>query len=240
MSRNLATNCGSLDSLNRRTRCGCRPCARQMRCTELTLMPTALAMAAPVQWVAFGGGPDKVKVTTRSTTSGGSGGIREGRVLSRHSPATPSAPNRSCQRQMTVLAFPVRRMISALPRPSAVRRMILARQTYFCGLFRLPTTASNSVRSAALNLIWALSCIPQTRMIESAGESAKESKCQIWPTRCHLDLARRAETRVRGHAGEGDAAVRGQLWQLVPLREGYLSHWCLAKRAIRVGRAMAT
>src|SRR5262249_23989923 len=78
MSRNLATNCGSLDSLNRRTRCGCRPCARQMRCTELTLMPTALAMAAPVQWVAFGGGPDKVKVTTRSTTSGGSWGDSRG------------------------------------------------------------------------------------------------------------------------------------------------------------------
>ena len=28
-----------------------------------------------------------------------------------------------------------------------------------------------------------VSCIPQTRMIESAGESSKESKCQIWPTR---------------------------------------------------------
>jgi hypothetical protein len=24
--------------------------------------------------------------------------------------------------------------------------------------------------------------IPQTRMIESAGESSKDSKCQIWPT----------------------------------------------------------
>src|SRR5262245_31293678 len=41
-------------------RWGCRPCARQMRCTELTLIPAALAMAAPVQWVAFDGGPAKV------------------------------------------------------------------------------------------------------------------------------------------------------------------------------------
>ena len=40
--------------------------------------------------------------------------MREGRVLSRHREATPSALNRSRQRQMTVLAFPVRRMISAV------------------------------------------------------------------------------------------------------------------------------
>src|SRR5437868_4742886 len=37
-------------------------------------------------------------------------------------------------------------------------------------------------RSAALNSIWVFSRIPQTRMIESAGESPKDSKCQIWPT----------------------------------------------------------
>src|SRR6266487_1495746 len=86
MSRNLATNCGSLDSLNRRIRWGCRPWARQMRWTELTLIPTALAMAAPVQWVACAGGPAKVKATTRSAISGLNGGMPDGRVLSRHSP----------------------------------------------------------------------------------------------------------------------------------------------------------
>src|SRR6266508_3144128 len=107
MSRNLATNCGSLDSLYRRIRWGCRPWARQMRWTELTLIPTALAMAAPVQWVACAGGRAKVKATTRSAISGLNGGMRDGRVLSRHSPAAPSEPNRSCQRQMTVLAVPV-------------------------------------------------------------------------------------------------------------------------------------
>src|SRR6266540_3869119 len=127
MSRNLATNCGSLDSLYRRIRWGCRPWARQMRWTELTLIPTALAMAAPVQWVACAGGRAKVKATTRSAISGLNGGMRDGRVLSRHSPAAPSEPNRSCQRQMTVLAFPVRRMISAVPCPAAVSRTIWAR-----------------------------------------------------------------------------------------------------------------
>jgi hypothetical protein len=38
--------------------------ARQIRCTELTLMPAAFAIAAPVQWLAVGGGPAKVSATT--------------------------------------------------------------------------------------------------------------------------------------------------------------------------------
>src|SRR6516162_4948842 len=95
-----------------------------MRWTELTLIAAVLAMAVPVQCVAFDGGPAKVKLTTRSTISGAKGGMRDGRVLSCHRPATPLSPNRSCHRQMTVLAFPVRRMISVVPWPSAVSKMI--------------------------------------------------------------------------------------------------------------------
>src|SRR4029450_13443235 len=105
-----------------------------MRWTELTLIPTALAMAAPVQWVAGAGGPAKVKATTGWAISGINGGMRDGRVLSRHSPAAPSEPNRSCQRQMTVLAFPVRRTISAGPCPGAVGRALLGRQACCCGV----------------------------------------------------------------------------------------------------------
>ena len=86
-----------------------------IRCTELTLIPAAFAIAAPVQWLAVGGGPAKVRATTRSATSGRSGGMRAGRVLSRQSPVTPSWPNRSCQRRITVLALPVARMMSAVP-----------------------------------------------------------------------------------------------------------------------------
>src|SRR5436309_148572 len=59
-----------------------------MRWTELTLIPTALAMAAPVQWVACAGGPAKVKATTCSAISELNGGMRDGRVLSRHSPGS--------------------------------------------------------------------------------------------------------------------------------------------------------
>ena len=38
----------SFDNLNCRTRWGWKPSARKMRCTQLTLMPAASAMATPV------------------------------------------------------------------------------------------------------------------------------------------------------------------------------------------------
>ena len=50
-----------------------------MRRTELTLMPLAPAMAVAVQWVVSPGGSAKVSATTRSATSCGSGGMRDGR-----------------------------------------------------------------------------------------------------------------------------------------------------------------
>ena len=108
---------GSFESLNCRTRCGCSPCARQMRWTELTLMPVAFAIMAPVQCVASPGGSASVSATTRAATSAPSGGMREGRVLSRSRPSTPSAMKRSCQRQTQVFDLPVRRMISFVPTP---------------------------------------------------------------------------------------------------------------------------
>jgi hypothetical protein len=53
------------------------------------LIPTAFAIAEPVQWLAAGGGSASVIATTRSATSGLSGGMRDGRVLSRQTPAAP-------------------------------------------------------------------------------------------------------------------------------------------------------
>jgi hypothetical protein len=102
-----------------------------MRCTEDTLMPAAAAMAAPVQWVASCDGSVAVSVTTRSMTSWRSGATREGRVLSRSSPSTPSSANRSCQRQTQFFDLPVRRMTSTVPRPAAESSTISARQTCF-------------------------------------------------------------------------------------------------------------
>ena len=98
-ARILATNCGSLDSLNGRTRCGCRPWARQMRWTELTLIPTALAMAGArpmggVRWRSSQGqGQNALGHRGRQGWD-----ARQARLVAPR-PATPSAANRSCQRQ---------------------------------------------------------------------------------------------------------------------------------------------
>lgn len=94
-------------------------------------MPLSLAIMAAVQWVASAGGSANVRVATRSAMSGPSGLIREGRVLSRSRPSTPSRMKRSCQRQTQVLEVPVRRMISTVPTPSALSSTITARQTCF-------------------------------------------------------------------------------------------------------------
>ena len=63
---------------------------------------------------------------TRRTISAGSGALPGGLVLSRRSPSTPSCMKRSCQRQITGLALPERRITSKVPHPSAVARMISA------------------------------------------------------------------------------------------------------------------
>src|SRR3954469_10675008 len=160
MSRSLAANAGSLDSLKVRTRCGRSLWARQIRCTELMLIPTAAAMALAVQWVASCGGSVGVSSITRSIVACARGGSAGGRVLSRSRPATPSRTNLSCQRQTHGLDLPVRRTISPVPRPSAVARTILARQTCFCGLFLSATTASKRARSAALTSTLIPSRIP--------------------------------------------------------------------------------
>ncbi len=76
----------------------------------------------------------------RNATSGSSGGMREGRVLSRSRPSTPSAMNRSCHLQTKGFDFPVRRTISTVPAPSAVARMIPARPTCRCRLGRAPAS----------------------------------------------------------------------------------------------------
>src|SRR5580704_6427580 len=61
-------------------------CARQMRCTEPTEMPIALAIARPVQWVAWCGGSVQVNAITRAVGSAASGALPGLRVLSRSKP----------------------------------------------------------------------------------------------------------------------------------------------------------
>src|ERR1700747_1230072 len=124
-----------------------------MRRTEDGLIPTVLAIAGALQWVASCGGAWFVRATTRSTVSAGNGGVRDVRVLSRVSPPTPSCMKRSCQRQTTVLPLPTARVMAVVPWPSAVRTTIRPRQTCFCGLLRLPMIVSSQTRSSAVTVM---------------------------------------------------------------------------------------
>src|ERR1700674_168400 len=63
------------------------------------------------------------------------------RVLSRVSPSTPSAMNRACHLHTTGFDLPERRITSAVPQPSAVARMMLARHACCCGAVRSNTIA---------------------------------------------------------------------------------------------------
>ena len=61
--------------------------------------------------------------------------------------------DRSCQRDTVILLVSVRRMISLVPTPSAVRSTIRARQTCFCELFRSLIIASSRDLSVAVTPI---------------------------------------------------------------------------------------
>jgi hypothetical protein len=54
---------------------------------ELALISTTFAIMAEVQWVASAGGSVWVSITTRSVMFDPSGGMRDGRVLSRRRPS---------------------------------------------------------------------------------------------------------------------------------------------------------
>src|SRR3546814_1609297 len=88
---------------------GARPWSCQIFTTDDAAIPTALAIARTVQWVASWLGVSSVSFTTLSTKAASRGAIPGGRVLSRSNPSTPSAMNLSCQRHTHVLDLPVAR-----------------------------------------------------------------------------------------------------------------------------------
>jgi hypothetical protein len=147
--------------LTARTRCGCSPCPAQIRRTEDGLIPTALAIAGAVQWVASCNDAWLVSITTRSNGHG-----RQRRECARagscrgSNPATPSRMKRSCQRHTTVLSLPTVRVMALVPAACAVSSTIRARQTCFCGL-RSRTIASNRTRSAGVTMMDIPLRIPQ-------------------------------------------------------------------------------
>ena len=146
-------------------------------------MPTALAIARTVQCVASWRGGSSVSATTLSTSDGASGAIPGGRVLSRSRPSTPSAMKRSCQRHTHVFDLPVAAMIATVPMPSAVSRMIRARQTCFCGDPRAATSASSRALSDAVTTMLIPLRIPHRRTAAPRRESSTGLVCPDQSTR---------------------------------------------------------
>ena len=72
---------------------------------------------------------------------------RAGLVLQQ--PPDPACMNLSCQRQTQVFDLPVAAMMAFVPKPSAVRTTIHARQTCFWGVLPSATMISRRRRSAA-------------------------------------------------------------------------------------------
>src|SRR6266480_5628701 len=153
-----------------------------MRRTALALMPLARAIRSAVQWVVSTGGSASVSATTRAATSGPSGGMREGRVLSCRRPSMPSFMNRSCQRQTQVFDLPVRRMISLVPTPSALERMIAARQACFCEALRSLVIASSRPRTDRVIVMEIPVRMRQTRTATETEESQSGLFCQAKTT----------------------------------------------------------
>src|SRR6516225_6708650 len=93
-------------------RCGCSRCASHKRCTARRLTPTALAMARPVQCVAWPGGSEQVRSITLAMILAENGARPGLRVLSRNRPSTPCSAYRACQRQTEGRLTPARRATS--------------------------------------------------------------------------------------------------------------------------------
>ena len=82
MESSFSANCGSLLTLNVRTKWGFRPCLCQIRCTLFSLMPLASAMVRVLQWVALSGFACVVLRTTSSILLAVIGGLRSPSVRS--------------------------------------------------------------------------------------------------------------------------------------------------------------
>ena len=152
------------------------------------LIPTALAMAAAVQWVTSPGGSVAVSATTRATSERPRDRMRDGRSC----PAAGYSPLPAwitpASRQTTDLLLRVRRMISAMPRPSNISSTLLVRHRCFCKLYRLATTASRGARSSDLTFTTISLHILQVRTIANPRESSKGLSRQINTTRNYVPL----------------------------------------------------
>ena len=147
----LSAKAGSFESLNRRQRCGARPCACQIVRTVEAATPATCAIARSVQCVASPGRRGVGQPHDRPPPAAGDNRLPFRAAVSCRGEDRPRPlrMKRSCQRQTHVFDFPVAAMIAIVPRPSALARMIRARHTCFCALLRSSTIARKRARSSA-------------------------------------------------------------------------------------------
>ena len=118
--------------------------------------------------------------------------------------------NRSCQRQTQVFDLPVRRMISLVPTPSALERMIAARQACFCEALRSLVIASSRPRTDRVIVMEIPVRMRQTRTATETEESQSGLFCQTKTTRCQS-----AGWILLIHAGEFVARLAHYMQHLV-------------------------
>ena len=110
----------------------------------------------------------------------------------------PSFMNRSCQRQTQVFDLPVRRMISLVPTPSALERMIAARQACFCEALRSLVIASSRPRTDRVIVMEIPVRMRQTRTATETEESQSGLFCQAKTTSTWTSLAPENVALVNG------------------------------------------
>ena len=211
MSRSLATNCGSFESLNCRIRCGCRPCARQMRCTELTLIAGGLGhrRGRPVRRLAR-----RVVQRQRDHALGHLGLERR----DARGPGLVAQQPIDAFRDEPLLPAPdaglatcrSRRMISSVPTPSALSSTIRARHTCFWGALRSLTQKRAAARDSAT--VRRRKCAGPHAADSHARKSARnpyrDSKCQTRSTSflgaIIAAIASRYRSSLGSHRGHSD------------------------------------
>jgi len=114
--------------------------------------PIALAIARPVQWIAWCGGSVQVSATIRAVVSAAIGALPGLRVLSRNRPSTPASAKRCCQRHTVGRLTPMLWAARCTDPRSVEASTMRARSTYFCRWLRSATIASKRSRSIALTI----------------------------------------------------------------------------------------
>ena len=144
---------------------------RQMRCTELTLMPAALAIAraGPVGRLArrLGQRQRHHPLDHRLRRAAGCAAAGSCRAAGRR---RPPAANRSCQRQTQVLRLAGPAHDRDRAEPVGGQQDDPARQTCFCGLLRSATIRSRRRRSTALMAMVTPLRMPRTRTAQTKRE----------------------------------------------------------------------